>query len=351
MEKKLIINEIINNLSNLIECKTIKDNYIEFDKAFDIVKNELNNYYIKEYLINNYKNLVISNTEDKNLDIIFCAHMDVVPNDEYKATVNEDKLYGRGSFDMKSGLSVIISLLKNNMTNKKIAFIITSDEEIGGFCCKEILKNYSASLAVIPDAGKDFELIVEEKGLLQLEIISKGINAHASEPYNGENAIVKLFNIYNELLKIYKIPKSKDEFITSINLSKINGGTSINLVPDKASMVLDIRFTKEDTIEDIINNIKNISNDIEIKILDSGPTFYVDHNLEIVQNFINDASKILKQDVKIEKCVATSDAIYFSEKNIPTILINPKGDNWHKNDEYVEIESLYTLYQIFKTLI
>ena len=40
-----------------------------------------------------------------------------------------------------------------------------------------------------------------------------------------------------------------------------------------------------------------------------------------------------------------------SEKGIPTILMNPIGANWHGPNEYVEIESLYTLYEIFKTLL
>ena len=63
------------------------------------------------------------------------------------------------------------------------------------------------------------------------------------------------------------------------------------------------------------------------------------------------------KDVKIKPILDSlrleniSDAIYFSEKNIPTILMNPKGANWHGKDEYVEIESLYTLYKIFKTLL
>ena len=60
---------------------------------------------------------------------------------------------------MKGQLATIISLLKNNKTKKKIAYIITSDEEIGGYCCKEILKEYTAELAVIPDASSNFNLV------------------------------------------------------------------------------------------------------------------------------------------------------------------------------------------------
>ena len=251
---------------------------------------------------------------------------------------------------MKGQLSTIISLLKNNKTKKKIAFIITSDEEIGGYCCKEILKDYTSKLAVIPDASSNFNLVIEEKGLLQLELTSYGTTAHASEPYKGDNAIIKLINLYNELLKIYSPPTEK-EFKTTINLSKLNGGDAVNMVPGTATMTLDIRFEKSDSIESILNNINKLKKDIKVKILDQGPVFQVDENLQIIKEFISNAELILKHKVKIEKCVATSDAIYFSEKNIPTILMNPKGDNWHGPNEYVEIESLYTLYEIFKTLL
>ena len=53
------------------------------NKVKELKSSELNNYNIKEYIINNYKNLVISNTEENNLDIIFCAHLDVVPANNY----------------------------------------------------------------------------------------------------------------------------------------------------------------------------------------------------------------------------------------------------------------------------
>ena len=251
---------------------------------------------------------------------------------------------------MKGQLSCIMSLLKHNKTNKKIAFIITSDEEIGGYCCKEILKDYNAKLAVIPDASSNFNLVVEEKGLLQLELTAYGSTAHASEPMKGDNAILKLINFYNELIKIYPFGTEKD-FNTTVNLSKLNGGDATNMVPGIATMTLDIRFEKKDSIESILDNIYKIKKDIKVKILDQGPVFQVDENLPIIKNFIKNAEQVLNKKILIEKCVATSDAIYFSEKNIPTILMNPQGSNWHCPNEYVEIESLYTLYQIFLTLL
>lgn len=81
--KNKILNEIVNNTIKLMKYKTIKNEYNEFDKAYNFIKSKLEKYNINEYIINNYKNLVISNTDDKNLDIIFCAHLDVVPANNY----------------------------------------------------------------------------------------------------------------------------------------------------------------------------------------------------------------------------------------------------------------------------
>ena len=349
--KNKILSEIIKDAKKLISFKTIKDNFQEFEKALDYVKKELNDYFIREIDIDGYKNLVISNTQDMALDIIFCAHIDVVPADKYEAVEKKGKLYGRGSFDMKSQLAVIMSLLKNNRSDKNIAFIITSDEEIGGNCCKQIMNEYNAKLAVIPDAGKNFQLVVEEKGLLQVELKLNGITSHASEPYKGVNPILGLMELYYDLLEKYKMPKDENDFITSINLSKISGGDANNMVPSVASMVLDIRFTKDITVDKLIKDIKNVNSNVQVNILDQGPVFQVDSELPIIKKFISDASLVLGRDVEIKKCVATSDAIYFSEKNIPTIMMNPVGDYWHGPNEYVELDSLYKLYEIFKSLL
>jgi len=94
--KNKILDEIVENTEKLMKCVTVKENYKEFDKAFNIIKKELKEYYIEEIVVNNYKNLVISNTKDHNLDIIFCGHVDVVENDTYEPVISKGCLYGRG---------------------------------------------------------------------------------------------------------------------------------------------------------------------------------------------------------------------------------------------------------------
>lgn len=355
MNKNEIINHIVDNTCKLISFPTYYGNDSAFKELFNYIKNEMSNFFVRDIIVNynnhDNHNLLISNVEGNTFDVIFSGHVDVVKNSSYKAKIVNNRLYGRGAIDMKGQVAVMMEVLKNTKTSKKIALLLTSDEEVGGFCCQTIAKDLKADLVIMPDGGKDFDLIIEEKGLAQLEIEASGISSHGSEPYNGDNAILKLMNLYSDLISIYPIPKSKDDWKLSITLSKLNGGDVNNKVPDKAIMSLDIRYTATDNINRIINYIRSYSEDVTLNILDLEPVFYLNQDLEIVKNFINKSEKILNKKLVLTKCPAGSDAPYFSEKGIPVIIMNPIGDYWHNENEYALIDSYYTLYKIFKSIL
>ena len=355
MTKKEILDNIVDNACKLISFPTYHGNDGAFKELFDYVKTQMADFFVKDIIVNynnhDNHNLLISNVEGNEFDVIFSGHVDVVKNDNYKAKIVNNKLYGRGAIDMKGQVAVMMEILKNAKTSKRIALLLTSDEEIGGFCCQTIAKNLQAKLVIMPDGGKNFDLIVEEKGLAQLEIMATGVSAHGSEPYNGDNAIIKLIDLYDDLISIYPLPKSKDDWRLSITLSTLNGGDANNKVPANATMTLDIRYTSNDNINRIINYIRNYSEDVTLKVLDLEPVFYLDQELDVVKDFINRTEKILNNKVIITKCSAGSDAPYFSNKEIPVIIMNPIGDYWHNPNEYADIDSYYTLYKIFKNII
>lgn len=343
--------EIIKTLKDLLKYKTYKENIKEFDKLFNYIKKKYSNTYIEEYVFDNNKSLVLSNTNDTNLDIIFCTHIDVVHDDDYSYIEDIDNIYGRGTIDMKAQVAVCLTFISNINTDKKIGLFITSDEEITGNCAYQLSKIYNSKFVIVPDGGKNFNLVIEEKGLVQLEISIKTKSAHASQPFNGENAIIKLIEVYNKILEKYPLPKSSEEYITSINLSKICGGVSNNQVPDYASMTLDIRNIDKDNQEDIITYIKSISKNIEIKIITQGGTFNTDLKNKYVKKYIKATEKILGKKVNKVGCESTSAAIFFYEKNIPTIIMNPIGDYAHCPNEYVNKDSLIMLYNIYEEFL
>ena len=335
----------------LLSFKTIAENKEEFIKLFDYIKKICNkSLFIKEYEFNGKKSLVIANTTDIDLDIIFCTHVDIVPIENYKIIEDEENIYGRGTIDMKGSVASCLYLMNHLHTNKKIGLFITSDEEIDGNCCVELLKIYNSKFAIVPDGGNNFDLIVEEKGALQLKVIAKGISAHASQPFNGCNAIAKIINLYNKLLEKYPLPKDSSEYKTTINLSKIIGGTQINCVPDYAEAYFDIRHISTDSTESIIKYVAEFE-DIDYEILLDGKVFKTDLNNVLIKKYISACETVLNKKIKYSGCESTSDAIYFYEKGIPTIIMNPIGYYPHNPKEYVNKNSLITLYKIYDKFI
>lgn len=335
----------------LLSFRTIADNKEEFTKLFNYIKEicnkELN---IKEYEFNGKKSLVVANTSSVSLDIIFCTHVDIVPIENYKIIEDEENIYGRGTIDMKGSVASCLYLMNHLHTNKKIALFITSDEEIDGNCCVELLKIYNSKFAIVPDGGNNFDLIVEEKGALQLKVVAKGISAHASQPFNGSNAIAKIINLYNKLLKKYPLPKDSSEYKTTINLSKIIGGTQINCVSDYAEAYFDIRHISTDSTESIIKYMSKFK-DIDYEILLDGKVFKTDLDNVLIKKYISACETVLNKKIKYSGCESTSDAIYFYEKGIPTIIMNPIGYYPHNPKEYVNKNSLIILYKIYAKFI
>ena len=343
--------EIIKTLKDLLSFKTYKDNKLEFDKLFNYIKKEYKSLNIEEYVFDNKKCLVLSNSKSHDLDIIFCCHIDVVYADDYSIKEDNDNLYGRGTIDMKGSTAVCLNIMKNLNTDKKIALFITSDEEVDGYTASCLVKEYNSKFAIVPDGGSNFELISEEKGLMQLKLSVNTKSCHAAQLFNGENAIVKLFDVYKKIIEKYPLPKSSNDYITSINLSKLNGGTSNNQVPGYAEMILDIRNIKSDSLDKILKFIKNIDKDLKVETIITGPTFSTNLNNKYVKQYISSCEKILNKDIKIIGCESTSDAIFFSEKNIPTVIMNPCGYYAHSPQEYVNKNSLLDLYNIYYDFI
>lgn len=351
MENKL--EEILTLLEKLMNCPGVSKDTKLTNQLLDEIKESLpKELFVQKYDFDGFGSLVISNTEDTDFDIVFCTHIDVVPCEEYKYTEDDENVYGRGSMDMKGQVAVLLTLFKELRTDKKVALFITSDEEIAGNCAKRLVDIYpNIKLAIIPDGGKNFELIEEEKGQLQIKLSVNTKTAHASQPYNGVNALEVLYDCYLKLLKEYPMPLSSDDYKTSVALTKMVGGDALNQVPGYAEMYLDIRHVASDKKDDILKLIKEINHEIEIEIMAAGSAFTTDVNNPNIKMYLDMCKDVLGYDPKIVKTEATSDAIYFSDKNIPTALMNPIGDFPHCPNEFVNKKSLLDLYKIYDKIL
>lgn len=363
---KLQNKKILEITKKLIKYKTTNNNYKEIEKCIDFIENIFKNYHsvdIKRYNFNNYPSIVISNIKNNYyFDYILNGHIDVVPSNNpyaFKPKIENNRLYGRGAMDMKSQVAVMSVVMQNvleNRLNKKIALMITSDEEIGGFSGTGYLvekQKYRAKCVVLPDDGFYNKITLEEKGVIHIKIITKGKSAHGSRPWLGENAIEKAIEIFKDIKKIFPANFDENKWINTLNLGKFYGGIATNVIPDQAELYLDIRFIKKNDKKEIIKKIKNILKKFEktsFEILVEGYPLINKKNNLYIKKFLKIG---LKNKIKFSYHYGhgASDARFFAKYNIPVIMWRPKSSEAHIDNEWVDIKSLEKYYLILKDFI
>ena len=342
-------NTIIKDLKKLISYQTVNANLVEIDRCYDYLLSRLSSYplLVSNYCFKGVRSIVWSTHKTKHPKIILNAHIDVVPGElnQYSPKIVKNKLYGRGSSDMKFALAVfidIINLLHKKYTLPSIALMVTSDEETGGINGTNYLLNkigYRCDLAIIPDGGDNFNLVEKAKGVLHLRIISKGKTAHASRPWEGKNSIDIMVKAINKMRNY--IPESTQlTWTNTLNLGIIHGGKQTNQVPDITELTIDIRYIPGNDSKKILNTIRDIALDCNVEILVEAPPFSVDRDNKYIVKWL----KILKKYNHTCSLInenGASDGRYFSDLKIPTILSKPIGGNIHAENEWIDIPSIY----------
>lgn len=290
----------------------------------------------------------------KKPKVLLYGHFDVVEGKEEQFTIRKknSRLYGRGTLDMKSGVAIFLHILKKyHSTTHDIGLMLVGDEETGGFNgVKKLLDiGYSADVVLMPDGGLSPQHIVQkEKGLLHLRLIAKGVASHAAYPWLGKNAINLLLTAIANIQKIFEPLRKhpKDHWRSTISISTLTAGKTINKIPAEAESCIDIRITDEWTPKKILTTIRTLlPKGVEVTELISTPS--VSYHVE---NHISDPYiSILKElgfRPKYQCAHGASDARHFAKKNIPVLMSQPSGANHHGDNEYVDIPSLSTYHSL-----
>ncbi len=352
--------EIITIASDLIRFRSTKKNEKARKEVIGYVRCffEKENVYIKEFEKNGVYSIVITLKKEKTPFLFLSGHLDVVSakKEDFLPKVKGNRLYGRGSGDMKGGVAVMMMIMRDLSRMKKkssVGFMLTTDEEVGGENGAGYLvntKGYRSEFLIVPDGGTDLnEIILNQKGILHLKVKAYGKLSHGARPFLGENAIEKLIGYYQKIQKIVP-PLTKPEWKNSVNLGKIEGGKNANSVPDHAEMLLDIRLIKKGEKERIYKKVKKITEG-NIEIIGEGKPFIQSEKHPLVKKYLKIASEEMKKDIKLTRVEGASDARYFSANGIPTIITKINCENIHSDNEWFDLIQAKKFYTIVMRLV
>lgn len=297
--------------------------------------------------------------------LLVVCHLDVVPagdgwkTDPFEATLRDGRIYGRGSCDNKGQLAASLLALEylkdhEDELDGQLVFVCAADEERGSQLGLEFLLregHVEADFAIIPDAPTAMRrVIVAEKGLLFLEIISHGKQAHGSTPEKGVNAVWNMVELLNRLREL-QLP-GHHELLGSptMNLGTIRGGIAPNVVPATCTVGLDIRFVPgagHCQVLDVIRTVMRrteaeLANArFELRVGDVQEPIEVAGDNPLVVAILDETQDYLGFRPEVTGMGGSSVAKMCVARNIPAVNFAP-GDSGlaHMANEYVNVEQL-----------
>ncbi len=310
------------------------------------------------------QNIVITFGKSER-DIVLSGHLDTVPfgdKSQWKyppleVTEKDGKLFGRGTVDMKGGVASLIAVMdaisrSDVNLSHRIVFAGTADEEVGmngAFQLKEKGVMDNADCLIITEAT-DLKVGIAEKGPYWIRMNVKGKAAHGSMPEAGINAIDGACIGINKLKKI--LPDTKHDILgkSTLNVSMIKGGVTINVVPDECYVDCDFRLIPEDKHDELNGQIKTLllklskenSCVFSHKVFHSLPALSTNPNESIIKGLLKHSNLVTNTTSDpIGLTYGTDAAALVPPDNIPFAIIGGGCPSvLHQANEYVYLSDL-----------
>ena len=311
--------------------------------------------------------MAMVNGREAGSTLILNGHMDVVPEgskshwkyDPYGGVVEEGRVYGRGSTDMKGGLAVMMVLAKllneKGLPRGKVVFQFVIGEETGEPGTKHLL-------SILGNKG-DYGIVLEptslrvgtaEKGLAWFRITWEGKPVHASVAEQGINPIEKAVKFgkrlveYDKKLRTHLHPLLGSPKCT---MTMINGGTKENVIPESCSLIIDRRFNPEETPDSVESELRDIlekltREDSDFKCRIERRMVYESAEIPVDSLIANVLRKYAAQISGISKepfgtMYSTDVRNFINDVKIPAVTFGP-GDfhQAHTFNESIEIQQI-----------
>ena len=301
--------------------------------------------------------------------IILSGHTDVVPvskgwsTDPFVAEIKDDKLYGRGSCDMKGFLACSLAFAdifsKSNLS-RDIHFSLTFDEEtacVGApLLIKELKKRKITNGICIVGEPTKMKIIDSHKACYEYTTFFEGLAGHSSKPDEGVNAAEYASRYVNKLMSLRNDLKNRepDNSIftppySTLSIGGIFGGIAHNVIADKCHVNWETRpVNKQDGIF-LNNEIDNYANELLTEMKKKYPSASIRKKIigEIIGfDRIQDSKACefvssITGDNKKEVVSFGTEAGLFQEIGISTVVCGPGSiEQAHTIDEFIELNEI-----------
>ena len=303
---------------------------------------------------------------DDGPTLLLTGHSDTVPigngwtRDPFAGQIDDGRLYGRGSCDMKAGLAgmaIAMVALKRRMVRPRgrVLFAACVDEEESGIGTKAAIKaGLKADWAVIGEPT-ELQTIRAAKGNCYFEVEVAGRAAHAGSPERGANAIygatraIAAVEAHHAELQQRRHPLLGSP---SCSVGTIEGGMTVSAVPDSCRFRVDRRLLPDETGESALAELSDALDRHAVMPAGTTRREFLRMDMPALElregHSLIDAVKRAAQDcggpdLPVGGWSAACDGGYLMrDAGIPTVLLGPGSivHQAHRPDEFVPIDQL-----------
>jgi acetylornithine deacetylase len=311
--------------------------------------------------------------------IVFEAHQDTVPVEgmtiePWKPEVRDDRVFGRGACDIKGGMACMLTAF-SRLANERptgmptIVMACSVNEEYGYGGATTMARNWAAGespiMPSLPDAVVVAEptlldVVVAHKGVVRWRCHTGGRAAHSSMPHLGDNAFYRMARVLAAIERYAEdeTPNLGEHALVgrpTLSVGVINGGISVNTVPDQCTIEIDRRVLPgEDAMEayqQVIEYVADVTN--ADPLVNHDPPYIASNGLDIGRNAdlaarLGDVARANGGGGRKIGVPYGTDAPAFDEIKAPTVVFGPGSiDQAHTCDEWVSIDQLHKAVEIY----
>jgi acetylornithine deacetylase/succinyl-diaminopimelate desuccinylase-like protein len=368
-----ILQDIV-SIPSYVDEKHNEYQLTEYIKNF-IKQNKPDLILEEQYVAKNRNNLLVHDSQSPKT--ILFGHLDtVLPKEETHnpllPIIEGDRMYGLGTVDMKSGVAIMLDVLKNHH-KPGVGYILSVDEEYefkGTFKLSE--KFLLKPNLIIDLEPTSFSILNGCRGITEFNFVVHGKSTHAGLKKFGINAIEKGVEITNLLQKSISSYDSLEKGRSSLNLAFLHGGmlkgfdengnAAISglgmVVPNYAKINCEIRIAnKKIDVPFITSELNRISSGLKTKISDLNFKFYLGSMYSPKENLISFEKAIVNAGEKVSYR-DISDSGYYEVQMLQEkagcncVAFGPGPiEMSHSANEYVEISSIEKTQRVIETYI
>jgi acetylornithine deacetylase len=286
--------------------------------------------------------------------LLLNAHLDTVGvagmDRPFEPAVEDGRLHGRGSYDMKAGLAAIM-LAGADAARAALRgdVIVTAvcDEEVASIGTARVAERYSADAAIVSEPT-EMRLALAHKGFVGFEVETKGRAAHGSRPDLGVDAIAHMGHVLVGIEELDRRLRAEPTHPLlgsgSLHASVIEGGQEFSSYPERCLLKGERRTVPSESREHVEGELRQLLGEIEgeIRVVVARQPFETPADAEIAELVSRHAGS-----PEIVGVPFWADSALLSSAGISTVVFGPAGEGAHAVEEWVDLASAERCAEIY----